>query len=227
MKLETETLDVLKNFAQINPSLMVRKGNILKTVSLTHSVVAKATLKQDFEGELAIYDLPTFLSALSMFSDVKLEFNDDRFVTLSNAEQTAMVNYYFADADMIVKPPEKEPDTSKTAIKFRLTKDTLNEMLKAASVLALPEVAIFSDGGKVTARAVNPKIEASNLFTKVIGESEIEYKLFYKVENMKLIANDYDVTVLPPKGKGGVGVAHFKAPNIEYWIAQEAHSTFN
>ena len=48
MKLSTETLTVLKNFASINSGLEFKKGTKLSTISSTKTVLAKATLKDTF-----------------------------------------------------------------------------------------------------------------------------------------------------------------------------------
>jgi hypothetical protein len=226
MKIESETLDILKNFSQINPSILVSKGNVVKTVSLTGSVQAKATLKQEFESQMAIYDLPNFISALSMFENPMLDLTDERFVTLSNSEQSAMITYYFADSDMILKPKGTPPDTTKTSIKFRITKEMLADIIKAASILSLPEVGIVAADGKVSINAINPKITSSNLFTKIIGATALTFSIFFKIENLKLISDDYDVSILPPPTGKQNGLAHFKSSAVEYWIACESHSSF-
>ena len=60
MKLSNETLTVLKNFAGINQSILVRKGNKLRTMSVMKTVLAEATVNEEFEKEFAIYDLNQF-----------------------------------------------------------------------------------------------------------------------------------------------------------------------
>ena len=44
MRVSTNTLNVLKNFAKINPSIVIAEGNVLKTISPSKTIMAKATV---------------------------------------------------------------------------------------------------------------------------------------------------------------------------------------
>ena len=57
MKLSNETLSVLKNFAGINSGIEFKKGNKLTTISSGKTVLAKATLKDEFPQDFCVYDL--------------------------------------------------------------------------------------------------------------------------------------------------------------------------
>ena len=62
MKLSKETVDVLKNFASINSGIEFKTGNKISTISSSKTVLAKATLKDDFPHDFCVYDLNQFLS---------------------------------------------------------------------------------------------------------------------------------------------------------------------
>ncbi|MGZ4849778.1 MAG: DNA polymerase [Candidatus Bathyarchaeia archaeon] len=227
MKLDNETIDILRNFANINPSIMVKKGNAIKTISLTQSVIAKATLAQKFGTEFAIYDLPGFISAMSMFENPSLDFSNENYVVLTNEQDTHQsIRYFFADPSTIIKPPEKEMPTPDTNIKFQLTTATLADIIKAVSVLNLPELAFIGDGKQISVQAIDSKNPSSNLYKKVIGESSAEFQAIFKTENIKMMKNDYNVSIAAPKGKAVPGVAYFNSPSVDYWIVVEAHSSF-
>ena len=57
MKLSNETLTVLKNFAGINQSILVRKGNKLRTISVMKNILAEAEITEEFPKDFGIYDL--------------------------------------------------------------------------------------------------------------------------------------------------------------------------
>ena len=57
MKLTDSTLTVLKNFAGINNSILVKKGNKLRTISVAKNILAEADIPEDFPKDVAIYDL--------------------------------------------------------------------------------------------------------------------------------------------------------------------------
>ena len=76
MKLSTNTVQVLKNFASINQNLVIKEGNEIKTMSAMKNIVAKATVEETFPKQVAIYDLNEFLGCLSLFKNPILTFND-------------------------------------------------------------------------------------------------------------------------------------------------------
>ena len=65
MKLSTETIEILKNFAAINPSLLIKPGNVLKTVHSKKTILASAKLKESFPSEAPINDLTRLLMVIS------------------------------------------------------------------------------------------------------------------------------------------------------------------
>ena len=57
MNFSNETVIVLKNFAQINPSIVFKPGKKLTTISPQKSIMATAEITDDFPSEGAVYDL--------------------------------------------------------------------------------------------------------------------------------------------------------------------------
>ena len=62
MNLSNDTLNVLKNFATINPNLVFKPGQKLKTISESKTILASAEIVEDFPTEFGVYDLNEFLS---------------------------------------------------------------------------------------------------------------------------------------------------------------------
>mgnify|MGYP003353585822 CR=1 FL=1 len=56
MKLSNETLNVLKNFANINSGIEFKKGKVLKTISPGKGLLATATLNDAFEDDFCVVD---------------------------------------------------------------------------------------------------------------------------------------------------------------------------
>ena len=48
MKLSKHTLNMLKNFSDINMSIEIKEGNILRTVSVQKNILAQAELEDSF-----------------------------------------------------------------------------------------------------------------------------------------------------------------------------------
>ena len=125
MKLSKETIEVLKNFAGINQSIVVNKGSKLKTVNSLKNILAHATVEEDFPKEFAIYDLTEFLGLISTMEDPELSFNDSD-VTVSSGSRK--VKYRYADTDYIVKP-EKDIEMPESEIKFKLNQDVVRILI--------------------------------------------------------------------------------------------------
>ena len=104
MTLCDNTLMVLKNFAGINNSILVKKGSKLRTMSVAKNILAEADITEDFPREFGIYDLNQFLNGLSLHQDPNLDFSEDTYLTIREGKRR--VKYFYADPQVIVSPPE-------------------------------------------------------------------------------------------------------------------------
>lgn len=66
MKFSKQTIDILKNFSQINPSVMLKKGSFIMTKSINSVVYAEATISDVIDEDVGIYDLNSFLNMLNV-----------------------------------------------------------------------------------------------------------------------------------------------------------------
>ena len=123
MKLTDSTLTVLKNFAGINNSILVKKGNKLRTISVAKNILAEADIPEDFPKDVAIYDLNQFLNGLSLHQDPNLDFSEDSHLTIREGKRR--VKYFFADPQVIIAPPEKEITLPTEDVCFQLESITL------------------------------------------------------------------------------------------------------
>ena len=215
MKLSNETRDVLKNYSTINANLLVTAGNQIATMSQMKNIVSTATLPDTFEKEFAIYDLNEFLSAMSLFDDPELEFGDNS-VLISQGSQD--LRYFYSDPTVVTSPKTNltMPDFD---AKFVLKQGIFNQLIKASSVLGVPDMVLdIDETGKMGLRVSDRKNDTSNNFSVEVGDGGTpNQKFFFKVENLKLLSGDYDVEV------SSKGISKFKNvnKNIEYFIALE------
>jgi len=73
MKLSTNTMSILKNFATINEGIFVKPGNVIETISKQKNILAKAELTDTFDTEFGIHDLNNFLGTLTLARDAQPE----------------------------------------------------------------------------------------------------------------------------------------------------------
>jgi len=216
MKLSNETLSVLKNFAGINSGIEFKKGNKIATISSTKTVLAKATLKDDFPQDFCVYDLNQFLSVHSLNKDTELDFDTNNIIFKSGRSKT---KYRMTAKNMIVSAPDKELKLPSVDGSFTLSDVDLAQALKNASVLQSPNIAFESDGSKISVTVFNAKDDSAHTNTIEIGDTTgAKFKAVFLTENFKMIPGAYDVEV------SSQGLATFKSPSgdLQYWIAIEA-----
>jgi hypothetical protein len=217
MKIATNTINVLKNFAKINPSIVIQEGNVLKTMSPSKTIMAKAKVDTDFGQRFAIYNLDRFISTVSLFNDPEFTFTS-RSVEISS--ENRKTSYVYADESNITKAPDREIALPSVDVSFTFTNEVLKDIEKACGVLSLPEIAVIGDGSTITINAIDSKLTAGDTYSVVIGQTDKAFKAIFKIENIKIIPGDYEVTI------SSKGISHFSGKDAEYWIAVEQNSVF-
>jgi hypothetical protein len=220
MKLSSNTTNILKNFSQINQSILIKQGNKLKTISVMKNILAEAEIEEEFEKDFAIYDLNQFLSGLSLYDSPDLDFGES-YLTIRDGRRRA--KYFFADPDVIVSPPEKEISLPTRDVCFTVATQQLDKLLKAAAIYQVPDLSAVGRDGKVELVVRDKKNDTSHEFSEEVGETEDEFMFNFKVENIKIIPGTYDVVISSKL------LAEFtnKNTNLKYYIALEPDSTYN
>ena len=220
MKLSDKTLVILKNFAGINNSILVKRGDSLRTISLAKNILAEANIKEEFPRDFAIYDLNQFLNGLGLHQDPELDFREDSFLSIREGKRR--VKYFFADPQVITAPPEKTLTLPTQDVCFQLDSVTLEKLLKAAAVYQLPDLSAIGEAGVVKLVVRDKKNDTSNEFAIVGGETDREFIFNFKVENIKIIPGAYNVVISSKLLAQFTNENH----NLKYFIALEPDSTF-
>lgn len=220
MKLSDNALAILKNFAGINNSILVKQGNKLRTISVAKNILAEAEIKEDFPRDFAIYDLNQFLNGLSLHQDPDLDFNQDSYLSIKEGKRR--VKYFFADPNVIIAPPEKEIVLPSQDVCFQLDSVTLEKLIKAAAVYQLPDMSAIGENGVIKLVVRDKKNDTSNEYAIVVGETSDDFEFNFKVENIKIIPGAYEVVVSSKLLSQFTNTQH----NLKYYIALEPDSTF-
>ena len=220
MKLSDSTLAVLKNFAGINNSILVKKGNQLRTISVAKNILAEAEIPEDFPRDVAIYDLNQFLNGLSLHQDPNLDFTENSHITIKEGRRR--VKYFYADPQVIIAPPEKEINLPTKEVCFQLESTSLEKLVKAAAVYQLPDLSVIGENGEITMVVRDKKNDTSNEYAVNVGETDKDFEFNFKMENIKIIPGAYDVVISSKL------LSEFtnKQYNLKYFIALEPDSTF-
>ena len=218
MKLSESTVSVLKNYSTINQNLLVREGSVLSTMSAMKNIVAQSSVDEEFSQEVAIYDLNEFLASMSLFNSPDLKFKDD-FVIMSEEGKKSSLKYWYSDPS-VVTTVTKEINMPECEVEFTLSSDVLSNVQKAAAVIGAPDMVLENGSLRVT----DKKNDTANAYSidVVDTDDDVDYKFWFKVENLKLLSGDYNVSVSSKR------ISHFKNANvdIEYFIALEPESHY-
>jgi hypothetical protein len=220
MKISNETFNILKNFATINSSLVVNSGSLIRTMSPLKNILAEYNCAEVFEKNFAIYDLNEFLVGLTLFKDPELIFDTDTYVTIKTGR--SKVKYFFSDPSLITSPSNKQIPMDGENVEFELSEEVLCSLLKASSIYQLKDLSLIGDEGSINLVVRNKDNDTSNNFSAKVGETDKEFVFNFKIENMKIIPDVYNVLVSPQN------ISQFTSSkyNLRYWIALEPDSTF-
>ncbi len=224
MQLSNDTINVLKNFGAINQGILFKKGKVLKTMSSGKNILAEVTIKEDIPTEFGIYDLNKFLSVVSLHKDnPTFEFGDKEVKIVGNKGRSKM-KYRFCEPTMIVTPPEKQLAMPNPEVSFSLSAEDFDWIMKAAGVLGSPQIAVESDGSKVTVTAFDSSDSSAHTDAlEVSAGNGDKFRFIFKTEHLtKLFGGAYDVQI------SSKGISNFKHKTVElqYWISTETGSTF-
>ena len=220
MKLSEKTLTVLKNFAGINNSILVKQGKQLRTMSVAKNILGEAQIEEEFPRDFAIYDLNQFLNGLGLYQDPDLDFEADNYVVIR--EDQWDVKYFFSDPQVICSPPDKAITLPTEDISFKLETAVLEKLVKQAAVYQLPDLSAIGRNGNIELVVRDKKNDTSNIPRIVVGQTDKEFTFNFKMENIKIIPGSYDVSI---SSKLLSEFSNSKY-DMKYYIALEPDSTF-
>tara|TARA_Y100000114_G_scaffold72180_1_gene66129 strand:- start:284 stop:964 length:681 start_codon:yes stop_codon:yes gene_type:complete len=220
--LSEDTINVLKNFATINPNLVFTPGQKVKTISEAKTIMARADIVEDMPKEFGVYDLNEFLSVYNLVDQPTLEFEDKS--VLINGANNQVVRYFFSETE-ILTTPQKDIQMPDAELGFTLTDDILNQIRKAAAVLGHTELSLKGDNGVITASVVDTKDSTSNSFSYELDRDNAckeSFNFIVSIPNLKLLPGDYFVSISSKL------ISNWTNNNypIEYFVALEKNSSF-
>ncbi len=206
MKLSKITIEILKNFATINPGIIIKPGNRLVTMNVVRSMFADATIPDEFPVEFAIYDLNELLTSISAFDNPEVEFYDDYMKISGESDE---VEYRFSQPSVVVSPGDKKIQLPSEDRKFVLTKTHQDRLSKFSSIHKLKELRI--DRNSITLLNRNGTGNKYKLKLDIECETGMPPS-FLKIDNLNFIPVDYTVAISTSR------IARFCSMNSDYPI---------
>jgi hypothetical protein len=190
--LSKTTIEILKNFSTINTSIVIKEGNVLRTISNEENILATAKVEEVFPQTFAIYDLNQFLAGLSLFENPSLVFDNEDYLIIKSGR--SRVKYYFSDPEITLKTaPDKKVNYPGSDVTFSLFASDLSSLNKASNVYKLPDFVISTDN-EILLSVCDLENDTSHVYdVRVKGDFEGNHNLHLKVENLRLMQGDYTV----------------------------------
>jgi len=212
MKLSTKTVNILKNFSSINNGIIISAGTELKTVSIARTVLALATIPDEFPIDFAIYDLNEFLNTLSLFDDPELTF-EENYVSISSGQYTT--KYYYSE-EKLIQTSTKDFRDSDTEAKFELPVEILEKINKASAVMDLPIMRMSHlDENVLLVLGKENNVSEGNTYTVKVASIGDDFKVAIAMEKLRILPYDYEVGIIDD------AILEFnnEAENITYWMS--------
>ena len=223
MELTENTLSVLKNFSGINQNILIKQGNVIKTISEARNVLAIANVVEEFPKDVGIYDLNEFIGVLGLVDTPNLKFDDD-FMTISDSTGRSKVKYFYSSEDTLTTP-SKDITMPEFDVRFKLDVEVLNKLKRAASTLGHNEVSIVGKDGSLNLSVVDSNNVTSNAFSiDIDGEfkKDAVFNFILNINNLKIVSGDYDVQISSKL----ISQFTHSDEKLRYWIAMEKSSNY-
>lgn len=223
MKLTKETLNILKNFSTLNNGIILKQGNLLITKNITNVVYAEATLNQEIEQEIGIYDLNSFLGSINLVGDDADITVDEKSGNIVISNKRVKINYPASSSASIISPKGRV-NVPASDVDYHLPNDELKQIMKMARQLSVDRLEFMPSNGRLMIRGWEEidKEHPNEQFRIDMGEytGTADFHFFIRMDNMKLIDGDYKVSFNRKK------VAWLETDSVSYMIACDLDSSF-
>ena len=223
VSISNDTLSVLRNFSSINPNVVLKPGQEVKTISEAKNILAVADITEDFPTEMGIYDLNEFLSVVNLVNDPQLNFGDNHVDVVGG---NSKVKYFFSDSS-ILTTPQKDITMPDCEVTVSFTDDILSQIRKAASALGHSEMSISATEDGVNIKVFDSKDSSANIYNIQLandaGYKEGQFDFVININNLKLLDGDYEVNISSKL------ISEWKNTTkpVRYYIALEKNSNYN
>jgi len=230
MMISEATQTLLRNFSNINQSILLTGKNRISTMSVMRNILATADIEEDFPETFGIYDLPRFLGNLSVYPELNFGQNS---VIMADGSKT--YKFMAAEPSAIIHPTtmfamedsDNNPEDVKASPEFdinvTLPRSTLTTIQKVAAINSLPDYALMTENKEIFFVALDKKSDTTDIAKEPVGSSDVEFKMYFKSENLKLIEGDYRVGV----SRNAISTFRHQTRPVQYWITLESDSQYD
>ena len=224
MKLTKETIEILKNFSQINKEFLFKEGSKISIGNRNKSFVAEAEIKEYFPMRAGVIDLKKILlCADALGPDVEFNFSE-KSLTLSNKKSEAIFSLV---NEKEIEIMSNEINFDPSGIQFDIVQNTLKDLRKYTYLMrsdsirskfssGLGNMYLIGTGGCI--RLESRKTFSNNNEKLIINLNENcdrNFSMYVDFEKLKMIQDDFRCEI------GSKPIVRFQAKNkpIKYYAA--------
>lgn len=197
MKLSKETLEIINSFRDINPSIVIYPGNVIRTKSEDSRILAEAIVEETFEREFALYEIRGFLNAYNILGDPELIFSEQDYVLLKDGRNE--IRYFFSEPSLITSPPQNfNIQLVPKNITFQLDQLQFNKMLKMTTFDSDRKkwiVDFFGDNSEIILNVYHKDEITKPSYSSKIGETTHKFCFRSHLDSFLFINGNYDVQI--------------------------------
>jgi len=209
-------LVVLKNFAQINPNIVVMP-DCLRVRSESTVIYGMYEFETPYEFEyIGIYDALNFLSILSLYKTPEIEVVENKYIIISEGD--TKFKYQIHAKELILKDHEQKmyskeqlqkADDMECNLGFTISQEKFTFLMKAANGINAKYLFFESEPTGIRITAGDSMVSSNDTFDVLIKD-DIEYNalegiVMVAVSELKLIPSEYKIKIRKVTKKNGDG----------------------
>lgn len=202
-QLNDTTVEILKNFANINNQVVFKAGHLQRACNDTRNFIADVELSEAFPQQCALYELGRLLGIIDTCKT-------DKLPTIAFGSSSLVVNHDhgsvtipYAHEDVVVAPPAVQFHLKKPIASFDLSQELWQRIKGTASVLQTTSLHIIvNSSGELVLKLVNEKDKggdamgsASYNMPNTVVQEAVESTWAVKFDALKLLPGNYTVEV--------------------------------
>ncbi len=225
IKLDKHTIDVLKNFSNINSMLHINPGREIATSQSTGTrsvFYARATVDVEFPRAITVYDVNELLRAIRAFDndDVFVEPLDHEMI-IRDESNRKRIRFAYGNPKLIRKEilEGKKIDLEDFFDTFTLNDQDFSFIISQARTLALTDIAFVcnADGLYMSAGDTNAK-KVDVVSVKMRDPlNDSKWRFEFSLENIvRFLSGSYEASIKVMPNRNVIGQFVHKTVNLKY-----------
>jgi hypothetical protein len=222
IKISSETLSILKNFSSLNSNILIKPGNVIRTLAVNRGGMAEAVIDETFDTEFGIWDLDQFLGVVSLCNNPTFKFLEKKVEI--NSSTGSVFEYNYSEPRLLLVP-SKQPTVPEPTATASIDYGIWSEIIRAASVLKVDDISFINAEDGVTAVVTDLSDPTAHTYTVNLEGSSMNhtFEVNFKISNIKILQGSYKMLL----SEGKMAVFQNTNLNLTYWFGAESSSTYD